>query len=130
MHKLLDISKCCENNADVYNKNCPCRHILDRIADKWSALIIGRLQQGPQRFSELKRSITGITQKVLTQNLRTLERDGLVSRTIFPTVPVTVEYKLTPLGETLIEPLRVLRQWSEAHKQEVLDAQDVYDTTT
>lgn len=117
----------CEKKANVYDKNCPCRHILNRIADKWTALIIGCLQDGPQRFSELRRNVEGITQKMLTQTLRSLERDGIVTRTIYPTVPVTVEYEITELGKTLIEPLEVLRHWSEQHKAEVLVAQETFD---
>lgn len=117
----------CENKANVYDKNCPCRHILKRIADKWTALIIGCLQDGPQRFSELRRNVEGITQKMLTQTHRSLERDGIVTRTIYPTVPVTVEYEITELGKTLIEPLEVLRRWSEQHKAEVLVAQETFD---
>lgn len=117
----------CEHQANVYDKNCPCRHILNRIADKWTALIVGRLQEGPQRFTQLHRSIEGISQKMLTQTLRTLERDGLITRTVFPTVPATVEYALTDLGKTLIAPLEVLRSWSEHHKTEVLTAQKIYD---
>ena len=117
----------CEEKANVYDKNCPCRHILNRIADKWTALIIGCLQDGPQRFSELRRNVEGITQKMLTQTLRSLERDGIVTRTIYPTVPVTVEYEITELGKTLIEPLEVLRHWSEQHKPEVLAAQKTFD---
>ncbi|MDO4919611.1 helix-turn-helix domain-containing protein [Kocuria sp.] len=113
--------------ADVYAKACPCRGILDRVADKWTALIIGRLEQGPLRFNELRRSIEGISQKMLTQNLRTLERDGLVRRTVFDTAPVTVQYELTDLGATLIEPLAGLRAWSEQHKASVVNAQQSYD---
>ncbi len=88
---------------------------------------MGRLQDGPQRFSELRRNVEGITQKMLTQTLRSLERDGIVTRTIYPTVPVTVEYEITELGKTLIEPLEVLRHWSEQHKPEVLAAQKTFD---
>lgn len=113
--------------ADVYSKACPCRGILDRVADKWTALIIGRLEQGPQRFNELRRSIEGISQKMLTQTLRTLERDGLVKRTVFDTAPVTVQYELTDLGATLIEPLALLRAWSQQHKSSVETAQQAYD---
>ncbi|WP_083092537.1 MULTISPECIES: winged helix-turn-helix transcriptional regulator [Rothia] len=117
----------CESKADVYDRNCPCRYILSRIADKWTALVIGCLQSGPKRFSELRRSVDGVTQKMLTQTLRSLERDGIVRRTVFPTVPVTVQYEITDLGKTLIEPLEVLRSWSESHKSEVIAAQQAYD---
>jgi DNA-binding HxlR family transcriptional regulator len=107
---------------DVYDARCPTRQALDRIADKWSALIIGLLAERPHRFGELRRKIGGISQKMLTQTLRSLEFDGLVSRQAFPTVPVTVEYSLTPLGETLVAPLASIRDWAEGHIEEVLAA--------
>src|SRR5262249_43812771 len=100
---------------DVYDKNCPTRHALDRIADKYTVLIVVFLHNRPRRFSELQRTITGISQKMLTQTLRSLERDGLITRTIYPEVPPRVEYALTPLGETLITPLAALREWAETH---------------
>ncbi|MHB8627635.1 MAG: winged helix-turn-helix transcriptional regulator [Aggregatilineales bacterium] len=112
---------------DVYDKNCPTRHALDRIADKYTVLVIIFLQDTPRRFRELQRMITGISQKVLTQTLRSLERDGLLTRTVYAEVPPRVEYALTPLGETLIEPLAALREWAEAHIEAVLVAQTGYD---
>ena len=112
---------------DVYDKNCPTRHALDRIADKYTVLVIVFLQDRPRRFNELQRIITGISQKVLTQTLRSLERDGLVTRTVYPEVPPRVEYALTPLGTTLIEPLAALRNWAETHIETVLVAQTEYD---
>jgi DNA-binding HxlR family transcriptional regulator len=112
---------------DVYDKNCPTRHALDRIADKYTVLVIIFLQDAPRRFGELQRMITGISQKVLTQTLRSLERDGLLTRTVYPEVPPRVEYALTPLGETLIEPLAVLREWAETNIEAVLVAQTRYD---
>jgi DNA-binding HxlR family transcriptional regulator len=112
---------------DVYDKNCPTRHALDRIADKYTVLVIIFLQDCPRRFKELQRMITGISQKVLTQTLRSLERDGLVTRTVYPEVPPRVEYALTPLGTTLIEPLAALRNWAETHIETVLVAQTEYD---
>jgi DNA-binding HxlR family transcriptional regulator len=107
---------------DVYDAHCPTRQALDRIADKWSALIIGLLAERPHRFGELRRKIGGISQKMLTQTLRSLEFDGLVSRRAIATVPVTVEYSLTPLGETLVAPLASIRDWAEGHIEEVLAA--------
>jgi DNA-binding HxlR family transcriptional regulator len=107
---------------DVYDVHCPTRQALDRIADKWSALIIGLLAERPHRFGELRRKIGGISQKMLTQTLRSLEFDGLVSRRAIATVPVTVEYSLTPLGETLVAPLASIRDWAEGHIEEVLAA--------
>src|SRR5450755_4592210 len=96
---------------DVYDKNCPTRHELDRIADKYTGLVIVFLQDRPRRFNELQRIITGISQKMLTQTLRSLERDGLLTRTIYPEVPPRVEYSLTPLGRTLVEPIQAVVAW-------------------
>jgi DNA-binding HxlR family transcriptional regulator len=112
----------------VYQGNCPARAILDRIADKWTMLIIGLLAESEyRRFNELKRAIRGISQKMLTQTLRDLERDGLVKRTVYPEIPPRVEYALTQLGRTLIAPLSELTQWSEAHIAEVRAAQEAFD---
>ena len=111
----------------VYDKNCPTRHVLDRIADKYTVLVIAFLQDRPKRFNELQRMITGISQKVLTQTLRSLERDGLVTRTIYAEVPPRVEYALTPLGNTLTEPLAALRDWAESYIETVIAAQNEYD---
>lgn len=113
--------------GNVYASDCPTRQVLDRIGDKWTALVMGMLEQGPQRFSELQRGIGGISQKMLTQTLRNLERDGLVSRTVYAEVPPRVEYALTPLGETLCAPLAAIRQWAEANIAEVAAAQTIYD---
>lgn len=110
-----------------YVAACPTRFILDRIADKWTVLILGLLADGPVRFNRLRRSIDGISQKMLSQTLKTMERDGLVSRTAYPTVPVTVEYAITPLGETLADTVNDLRLWAENHIEEVLAAQHRYD---
>ena len=112
---------------NVYDKNCPTRHALDLIGDKYTVLVIIFLQDTPRRFSELQRMITGISQKVLTQTLRSLEREGLLTRTIYPEVPPRVEYALTPLGETLIQPLVALREWAETNIEAVLVAQTGYD---
>ncbi len=108
---------------DVFNAACPTRQALDRIADKWAALLVLLLAERPHRFGELKRRIDGISQKMLTQTLRNLERDGLIDRRAFATVPVTVEYSLTPLGETLVGPVVAIRDWAEGHIDEVLAAQ-------
>lgn len=107
---------------DPYAAACPTRQALDRIADKWTVLIIGALAERPHRFGELRRAIEGISQKMLTQTLRSLELDGLVSRRVEATVPVTVEYSLTRTGRTLTEPLEAVRRWAEAHIEEVLAA--------
>lgn len=113
--------------GDVYAADCPTRQVLDRIGDKWTTLVLLLLEDGPRRFSELRRSIVGISQKMLTQTLRSLERDGLVSRTIYAEVPPRVEYALTPLGKTLCTPIAAIVCWSETHIGEVLAAQALYD---
>ena len=107
---------------NVYAERCPTRQALDRIADKWTALIVGLLADRPQRFGELRRGIEGISHKVLTQVLRSLERDGLVARRVLEGVPPKVEYSLTATGETLVEPLAAIRQWAETHIEEILAA--------
>jgi DNA-binding HxlR family transcriptional regulator len=112
---------------DIYAADCPTRQMLDRISDKWTPLIIGLLGNGPQRFSELQHTIGGISHKMLSQTLRSLQRDGLVSRKVYPEPPLRVEYKLTPLGETLCAPMNALVQWSEEHISEVSAAQTQYD---
>lgn len=105
---------------NVYGASCPTRQALDRIADKWTALIVGLLETRPHRFGELLRGIEGISQKMLTQTLRSLELDGLVARKVVPTVPVTVEYSLTATGRTLGAPLAAVRRWAETHIEQVL----------
>lgn len=116
-------------DAALYQGNCPTREILARIADKWTALIIGVLAHGgTRRFNELRRLIGGISQKMLTQTLRDLERDGLVRRTIFAEIPPRVEYELTPLGQTLCDPLSALGKWASDHIEEVRNAQRAFDT--
>ena len=112
---------------NVYEGNCPTRQVLDLIADKWSTLIIALLEDQPRRFAELHRAIGGISQKMLTQTLRGLERDGLVQRTVYAEVPPRVEYALTPLGCTLCEPIKAIIQWSEENIEAVLSARQRYD---
>ncbi|WP_145134369.1 helix-turn-helix domain-containing protein [Roseomonas gilardii] len=101
--------------------------VLDRIGDKWAVLILILLEAEPRRFNQLRRGIEGISQKMLAQTLRSLERDGLVSRRAFATVPVTVEYAITPLGRTLAETVDALRIWAETHIGAVVEAQRDYD---
>lgn len=113
--------------ADPYRSGCATRRILDRIGDRWTVLIVGALGDGDARFSELRRRIEGISQKMLTQTLRGLERDGLVRRTVYPEVPVRVEYALTDAGRTLLEPLAALQQWAITHLGDVATSQDSYD---
>lgn len=114
---------------NVLDENCDSRQVLELIADKWTAIIIYRLAQGTKRYSELQREISGISQKMLTQTLRGLERDGIVERKVYPVVPPKVEYSLTPLGETLIEPLCKLCEWAETHVSEVEAARTHYDNS-
>lgn len=108
----------------------PCRRIseiLARIGDKWSLLVIRQLGDGPQRFSEIKRSLGSISQKMLTATLRGLERDGFVSRTVFPTVPPRVDYALTPLGHDLLVPVRALGDWALANAERIERARKRFD---
>lgn len=107
---------------------CEVREVLDRVGDKWSVYVIHTLGGGgTMRFSELKRSIQGISQRMLTVTLRGLERDGLVSRTVYPVVPPRVDYELTPLGETLLETVCSLVNWSEEHRADIDAARVQYD---
>lgn len=110
-----------------YRADCPTRHVLDRIGDRWTVLVVGALWDGSVRFSELRRRIQGISQKMLTQTLRGLERDGIVRRTVYPEVPVRVEYELTEAGRSLREPLRALQEWSITHLGDVSASQRAYD---
>ena len=112
---------------DVYCEACPTRRVLDRLADKWVVLILGRLALRPMRFNHLRRDIEGVSQKVLSQTLKKLERDGLVQRQAFATVPVTVEYSITPLGETLAARVAEIARWAEQHIEAVQAAQRRYD---
>lgn len=112
---------------DVYTQACPSRLVLDRVADKWAVLILGRIDDEPVRFNQLRREIQGISQKVLSQTLKKLERDGLIRREVFATVPVTVEYSITGLGKTLADTIRSLARWAEANIEAVTTAQKRYD---
>lgn len=112
---------------NVYAENCPTRLVMDRLADKWAVLVLTKLSCGTMRFNQLRRDIEGISQKVLSQVLKKLERDGLVTRTAFPTVPVTVEYAITPLGETLTATVSALTRWAEDNMNAILAAQARYD---
>lgn len=112
---------------NVYSRNCPARLVLDRLADKWALLVIGSLREGTLRFNQLRREVDGVSQKVLSQTLKKLERDGIVARTALPTVPVTVEYALTPLGGTLAETIEHLSSWAESNMEQIQAAQARYD---
>lgn len=112
---------------DVYVATCPSRRVLDTLSDKWVSLIIPALADGPLRYSELRRIIAGVSQKMLTQSLRTLEREGLLERTVTPSVPVRVDYELTPLGRTLVPVLEAVERWAESHIDEIDRAHAAYD---
>jgi DNA-binding HxlR family transcriptional regulator len=96
-------------------RSCPARQALDLVTDKWTPLVISLLHDGPKRYTHLKRQIGGITQKMLTQTLRKMEEEGLATRTVYPTTPPSVEYALTPLGETLWEPIDELLRWTRTY---------------
>ncbi|MDH2427924.1 helix-turn-helix domain-containing protein [Sphaerisporangium sp. TRM90804] len=113
--------------VDVYAKDCPSRRVLDRIGDTWSVLVLLTLTDGPRRYSELQTKISDISPKMLTQTLRGLERDGLVTRTVYPVVPPRVEYELTRLGLSLHDLLESLQSWAETNSDDVLAAQAAYD---
>jgi DNA-binding HxlR family transcriptional regulator len=108
--------------------NCMAVHeVLSQIGDKWTVLIVRSLDDGPRRFSELKRDVEGISQRMLTLNLKTLERDGFITRTVYPTVPPRVDYELTQLGHSLSEPLGVIAQWAITNRQRIVDARIAFD---
>jgi DNA-binding HxlR family transcriptional regulator len=106
---------------------CRAREVLQRVGDKWSVYVIGLLGQGTKRFSELHRSIDGITARMLTVTLRGLERDGIVTRTIHPVIPPRVDYTLTPMGQTLLDTIDRLVTWTDSHLSEIQAARAAYD---
>lgn len=112
---------------NVYACACPTRMIFDRLSDKWTLLILDKLREQPVRFNQLLREIEGISQKMLSQTLKNLERDGLINRQAFPTVPVMVEYSITALGKTLSNTVNVLIHWAQDNGDAVLAAQAAYD---
>ncbi|MFC6373509.1 winged helix-turn-helix transcriptional regulator [Nonomuraea thailandensis] len=113
--------------SDAHLATCSACELLDRISDKWVSLLLTALADGPQRYSSLSRTLAGVSQKMLTQTLRTLERDGLVSRSVTPSVPVRVDYALTPLGVSLLPVMRAIKDWAETHIERVAVARDTYD---
>ncbi|SFC60673.1 transcriptional regulator, HxlR family [Nocardioides terrae] len=113
---------------DAFDASCPSRRLLDAIGDKWVSLVVVALGlRGPLRYSQLSAQIAGVSQKMLTQTLRGMERDGLLLRTVTPSVPVRVDYELTPLGASLLDVLRHVKEWAEAHMGEVDAARAAYD---
>ena len=116
---------------DALKATCPTRQVLAHIGDKWTMLVITALEGDEAvRFSELRRRIEGVSQKMLTQTLRALERDGLVTRTVHPTVPVTVEYRLTALGRSLTDAVDAIRDWAYGHMPEIERAREEFDVRT
>lgn len=114
-------------NKTLCPSGCPSREVLDIIADKWTVLIIHNIAKGPMRHNELSRALGDISQKVLTQGLRKLERNGIVARTVYPVVPPKVEYALTPLGASLVDVLFTLTVWADQHFPEVINARKKFD---
>jgi DNA-binding HxlR family transcriptional regulator len=109
---------------DVFSPNCPARQVINRVADKWTILVFLALKDGSMRFNELRRLLQNVSQKMLTQTLRKLEEDGFVTRHVVPTVPVTVSYELTPLGESLLAVVDQLRTWAYSHIPEIERARE------
>ncbi|MEU9264504.1 helix-turn-helix domain-containing protein [Streptomyces sp. NPDC048251] len=115
------------SDYDAFLRSCPTNQLLDRLSDKWVSLVVSALAPGPQRYSDLARRIAGVSPKMLTQTLRTLERDGILTRTVTPSVPVRVDYELTPLGSDLALLLTAVKDWAEIHFDEVQAARRRYD---
>jgi DNA-binding HxlR family transcriptional regulator len=115
------------DDYDAFIAACPSRQLLDRLSDKWVSLILTALAEGEQRYSEIARTIAGVSQKMLTQTLRNLERDGILIRSITPAVPVRVSYQLTPLGGSLLPVVRAVKQWAEQNMPAVQAARERYD---
>jgi DNA-binding HxlR family transcriptional regulator len=112
---------------DAFLRECPTNQLLGRLSDKWVSLVVAALATGPLRYSDLGRKIAGVSPKMLTQTLRALERDGIISRTVTPSVPVRVDYELTPLGASLAGLLTAVKDWAETHFEEVRTARERYD---
>jgi DNA-binding HxlR family transcriptional regulator len=125
MKKTADIRQRCEGN--VFDRGCPSRAVLEVLAEKWALLVVHTLADSPARTSQLRRRISGISEKMLIQTLRRLERNGFVVRRAYPEVPPRVEYSLTALGASLSEPITTLDRWVESHLQDIADAQREFD---
>jgi DNA-binding HxlR family transcriptional regulator len=125
--ELLSFSSCDKQewNAD----NCPVRDVMNQIAGKWATLLLLALSEKPYRFGELRRLVPDISQRMLTQTLRDLQRDGYVERTVFPTKPPSVEYKMTPLGHSLFARLQGVMSWAAAHHGEIRAAREKFDAS-
>ncbi len=118
-----------EAPTQARHAGCPIRGVLDRIGDKWSVLLILALSQEPRRFGQLRREIDDISQRMLTETLRNLQRDGLIDRTVFSTSPPTVEYRLTELGRSLLTPMQTLVTWADRRQADIRAAREIYDKT-
>lgn len=118
------------DRGDAFDPDCPTRLVLDRVGDKWTVLVIDALSEGPLRFTQLRDRIGGVAPKVLTQTLRTLERDGLLTRTVHAQVPPRVDYEVTELGRSLSGPLAALTDWAETHVGRILRAREEYERAT
>jgi DNA-binding HxlR family transcriptional regulator len=117
-----------DGRYDVLSAACPTRQVINRIGDRWSLLVLYALENGTLRFQELRRTVDGVSQKMLTQTVRALERDGLISRTIYPSVPPKVEYSLTPLGRGLTERISAIRMWAYDNIDDIEQARREFDT--
>jgi DNA-binding HxlR family transcriptional regulator len=115
--------------GDAFDVDCPTRVVLDRIGDKWTVLVVSALSTGTLRFTQLRARVGNVAPKVLTQTLRALERDGILTRTVYAQVPPRVEYRLTELGHSLVTPIAAIQDWAESHVSHVLAARESYDTT-
>ncbi len=115
------------SHSHVSGKCLAVREVLNRVGDKWSVLVVTLLGGGPKRFSELRRTIEGISQRMLTLTLKGLERDGLITRTVYPTIPPRVEYQLTKLGQSLLVPISGLAKWAGENREKIQVARQKYD---
>jgi len=115
------------DRIDCFSADCPSRTLFDQVSDKWSMLVLISLEDGPVRFNAIKRRLEGVTQKALTQCLRRLERNGLLSRHVIPVSPIAVQYEITPLGRTLLQPFKVMHDWTLTKLSEVEEARRVFD---
>jgi DNA-binding HxlR family transcriptional regulator len=125
--KIQDVLRAQNITGQQNLGECPVRQVLDQIGDKWSTLMLLALSEKPYRFGELRRLIPDISQRMLTQTLRDLQRNGLITRTVFPTNPPSVEYRLTPLGQSLLGPLNALVRWAETNYARIISARDQFD---
>jgi len=119
-----------DTNTHVRVDHTACTSVTDvlaRIGDKWTVMVVGSLREGPLRYNEIQRRVEGISQRMLTLTLKGLEQDGLVNRTMYPTIPPRVDYELTELGHSLIQPLRVLFEWASEHRPEIVAARNAFE---